>query len=175
MNKPQPMNAQVTNYQYLETPIGTLRLVSNGRAMVRIEFEDRYSEDGSAGNQNDPVLNECARQLREYFAGQRQQFELPLAAAGTDFQQRVWAALAAIPHGQLRSYRDIATAIHKPAAVRAVGAANGRNPLPIVVPCHRVIGSDGSLTGFAGGLAIKQQLLELEGALPPSRQGSLGI
>lgn len=169
------MNSQVTNYQDLKTPIGTLRLVSNGSAMVKIEFEDHYSETGAASNRSDEVLRECSRQLLAYFAGQRNHFELPLAAAGTDFQHSVWEALAAIPHGQLRSYRDIAHAIHKPAAVRAVGAANGRNPLPIVVPCHRVIGSDGSLTGFAGGLAIKQQLLELEGALPLSRQESLGI
>lgn len=173
--KSQPMNSSANHYQYLETPIGTLRLVSNGSAMVKIEFEGGYSEADSASNQNDQVLDDCARQLCEYFAGQRKQFELPLAAAGTTFQHLVWAALTAIPHGQLRSYRDIATTIHKPAAVRAVGAANGRNPLPIVVPCHRVIGSDGSLTGFAGGLAIKQQLLELEGALPPSTQGSLGL
>lgn len=169
------MNSQVTNYQDLKTPIGTLRLVSNGSAMVRIEFEGHYSEPGAASDRSDEVLKECGRQLLEYFAGQRDHFELPLAAAGTSFQHSVWAALVAIPHGQLRSYRDIAQAIHKPAAVRAVGAANGRNPLPIVVPCHRVIGSDGSLTGFAGGLAIKQQLLELEGALPLSRQERLEV
>jgi methylated-DNA-[protein]-cysteine S-methyltransferase len=103
--------------------------------------------------------------LLEYFAGQRRQFELPLAAAGTAFQRQVWDALAAIPWGELRSYADIARAIDRPTAVRAVGAANGRNPLPIVVPCHRVIGSNGSLTGFAGGLGIKRQLLKLEGSL----------
>jgi methylated-DNA-[protein]-cysteine S-methyltransferase len=103
--------------------------------------------------------------LLEYFAGRRRRFELPLAPAGTAFQRQVWDALATIPWGELRSYADIARAIERPTAVRAVGAANGRNPLPIVVPCHRVIGSDGSLTGFAGGLEIKRQLLELEGSL----------
>jgi methylated-DNA-[protein]-cysteine S-methyltransferase len=111
------------------------------------------------------VLTRAASQLREYFAGRRQRFDLPLAAQGTPFQQAVWQALAAIPWGALRSYADIARAIDKPSAVRAVGAANGRNPLPIVVPCHRVIGSNGALTGFAGGLETKRQLLELEGSL----------
>ena len=102
--------------------------------------------------------------MLEYFAGRRRQFDLPLAPVGTPFQRAVWNALAAIPWGALRSYADIARAIERPTAVRAVGAANGRNPLPIVVPCHRVIGSNGTLTGFAGGLDIKRQLLELEGS-----------
>jgi methylated-DNA-[protein]-cysteine S-methyltransferase len=153
------------NYQFLDTPIGRLRLVSNGAALVRIEFEGRYSTAAGDEAASDPVLEACAGQLRDYFAGTRDHFDLPLAPAGTEFQRAVWTALSAIPHGELRSYRDIAIAIDKPAAVRAVGAANGRNPLPVVVPCHRVIGSDGSLTGFAGGLAIKRQLLELEGSL----------
>ena len=153
------------NYQFLDTPIGKLRLVSNGAALVKIEFEGRYSTADTDEPISDPVLEACANQLRDYFAGTRDHFELPLEPAGTDFQRAVWAALSAIPHGELRSYRDIAMAIDNPAAVRAVGAANGRNPLPVVVPCHRVIGSDGSLTGFAGGLGIKRQLLELEGSL----------
>ena len=157
------------NYQFLDTPLGTLRLVSDGTHLVSIEFEGRHGH--CAGDQEvcDPVLSSCARQLKEYFAGERDTFDLPLAAGGTEFQRAVWAALADIPYGELRSYRDIATAIDKPAAVRAVGAANGRNPLPIVVPCHRVIGSDGSLTGFAGGLEAKTCLLQLEGALPLKR------
>ena len=113
---------------------------------------------------SDAVLAACAAQLTDYFAGKRRHFELPLAARGTPFQQSVWDALADIPYGELRSYRDIARTIGNPAAVRAVGAANGRNPLPIVVPCHRVIGSNGTLTGFAGGLEVKRFLLELEGA-----------
>ncbi len=110
-----------------------------------------------------PVLKETERQLLEYFAGQRRRFELELDFAGTDFQIRVWQALLTIPFGETRSYRDIAIQIGQPTAVRAVGAANGRNPISIIAPCHRVIGSSGSLTGFAGGLAAKQLLLSLEG------------
>ncbi len=153
-------------HQYLNTPIGRLRLVSDGDHLVRIDFEGH--QDGSAGEEaDDPLLEACAEQLRDYFAGKRQYFNLPLAPPGTPFQRAVWQALEEIPFGELRSYRDIAAAIGKPTATRAVGAANGRNPLPIVVPCHRVVGSDGSLTGFAGGLAIKRQLLILEGSLQP--------
>jgi methylated-DNA-[protein]-cysteine S-methyltransferase len=154
------------NTQFLDSPIGRLRLVSDGEHLVKIEFENQYSGDEAANESSDPVLEASARQLKEYFAGKRRKFDLPLAAAGTDFQRSVWAALAAIPYGELRSYRDIAQSIAKPKAVRAVGAANGSNPLPIVVPCHRVIGADGSLTGFAGGLQAKTFLLELEGVIP---------
>jgi len=160
------------NFQLLDTPIGTLRLVSNGAALIGIEFEHRYSAaDGN--NKSDVVLTACAAQLTEYFAAQRRHFELPVAAQGTAFQRAVWDALADIPYGELRSYRDIARSVGNPAAVRAVGAANGRNPLPIVVPCHRVIGSNGSLTGFAGGLEIKKFLLQLESAPPSAAQCSL--
>jgi methylated-DNA-[protein]-cysteine S-methyltransferase len=154
------------NCQFIDSPVGTLRLVSDGEHMVAIEFEGRHGEPGADGDGSDTALAACAAQLAEYFAGERHAFDLPLAPAGTAFQRHVWAALAQIPYGELRSYREIARAIGQPAAVRAVGAANGRNPLPIVVPCHRVVGSDGSLTGFAGGLEIKRRLLELEGALP---------
>ena len=154
------------HYRLLDTPIGTLRLASDGSHLVKIEFEGQYRADTAESDSSDPVLLASADQLREYFAGQRNSFDLPLTARGTPFQQAVWSALAAIPYGELRSYRDIASAIDKPTAARAVGAANGRNPLPIVVPCHRVIGSDGSLTGFAGGLQAKTCLLELEGVLP---------
>ncbi len=151
------------NIQLLDTPIGTLRLLSNGAALIGIEFEGQYS-DAAGHATSDTVLAACAAQLTDYFAGERRHFELPLAAQGTPFQRSVWNALAHIPYGELRSYRDIARTIGNPAAVRAVGAANGRNPLPIVVPCHRVIGSNGSLTGFAGGLEIKRFLLQLEAA-----------
>jgi len=160
MEKLQPMN-----YRYLDTPIGRLRLVSTGSRLAAIEFEHHHGEPGADTSATDAVLELAAAQLLEYFAGRRRQFELPLAAAGTAFQRQVWDALAAIPWGELRSYADIARAIERPTAVRAVGAANGRNPLPIVVPCHRVVGSNGSLTGFAGGLGIKRRLLELEGSL----------
>jgi len=153
------------NYQYLDTPIGTLRLVSDGAALVAIEFEHRHGDTTGDVERSDPVLDRVATQLQEYFSGHRQRFDLPLAPRGTAFQRSVWAALARIPHGQLRSYGEIARAIHRPTACRAVGAANRCNPLPIVVPCHRVVGSDGSLTGFAGGLEAKRRLLELEGAL----------
>ena len=151
----------MSNYQYFESPIGKLRLVSDGFALLSIEFEGMHGTDGR--EQGDDVLKQTTQQLAEYFSGRRRDFRLPLAAAGTAFQQQVWSALRQIPFGELRSYRDIATAIGNNKAVRAVGAANGRNPIPIVVPCHRVIGSNGSLTGFSGGLAAKRVLLELEG------------
>ncbi|MDH4040281.1 MAG: methylated-DNA--[protein]-cysteine S-methyltransferase [Gammaproteobacteria bacterium] len=152
------------NYQYLDTPIGRLRLVSTGSGLSAIEFAGHHGEPGNGTAATDAVLERAGGQLLEYFAGRRRQFDLPLAPVGTPFQRAVWNALAAIPWGALRSYADIARAIERPTAVRAVGAANGRNPLPIVVPCHRVIGSNGTLTGFAGGLDIKRQLLELEGS-----------
>ena len=151
------------NYQDIDTPVGRLRLVSDGEQLTAIVLAPGESSPADSG---DPVLVECARQLQEYFAGERRQFDLPMRPRGTAFQHAVWQALAEIPYGEVRSYRDIATTLGKPKAVRAVGAANGRIPLPIVVPCHRVIGSDGSLTGFAGGLNMKRQLLALEGALP---------
>ena len=158
------------NFQYLDSPIGTLRLVSNGTELVKIEFEGQHGGDAER-ECSDAVLAACALQLHDYFTLRRRHFDLPLNATGTTFQQSVWRALADIPYGELRSYRDIAQTIGNPAAVRAVGAANGRNPLPIVVPCHRVIGSNGTLTGFAGGLETKKYLLQLEGAL----SGSLPI
>ncbi len=150
---------------FLASPLGTLKLVSAAGCLVRIEFPGAQREDAGRESTSDPALRACGEQLSAYFAGRRKAFELPLAAHGTEFQHSVWQALQAIPYGELRSYRDIAESIGRPRAVRAVGAANGRNPLPIVVPCHRVIGSDGSLTGFAGGLEAKRCLLELEGAL----------
>lgn len=151
------------NYYLLETTIGTLQLVSDGIGLTNIEFPGHHSTIETDDKQlTDSVLGACANQLSEYFAGERTHFDLPLNAGGTAFQQAVWSALTDIPYGEVRSYKDIAEAIGNPKAVRAVGAANGRNPLPIVVPCHRVIGSDGSLTGFAGGLPAKIQLLALE-------------
>jgi len=153
------------NYQYLNSPVGRLRLVSDGHHLTAIEWENLQAADPGGEDQTDPALTACASQLGEYFAGKRRSFDLPLSPSGTPFQKSVWATLATIPYGELRSYRDIARSLNNPKAVRAVGAANGRNPLPIVVPCHRVIGSDGSLTGFAGGLEAKQVLLRLEGAI----------
>lgn len=154
------------NYQFMQSPIGQLRLVSDGEKLVAIEFEGRHQVTDACSEEADEVLCACANQLNEYFGGERKAFELPLAPRGTSFQHSVWKALENIPYGTLASYADIARDIDRPTAVRAVGAANGRNPLPIVVPCHRVVGSDGSLTGFAGGIETKRRLLELEGALP---------
>jgi methylated-DNA-[protein]-cysteine S-methyltransferase len=154
--------ADTLKYCIVSSPIGPLRLLSNGKGLVRIEFPGRHESDGVAAR--DGVLDQAARELEEYFAGRRHDFEVAVDAGGTGFQQQVWDALRGIPYGEMRSYRDIADSIGNPRAVRAVGAANGRNPVPIIVPCHRVIGSDGKLTGFAGGLETKRRLLALEGS-----------
>lgn len=156
--------AKNLQYQLIDSPVGPLYLLSNGSQLLQIAFGAAEPAAGAV-ERGDPVLRRAAAQLREYFAGRRRTFELPLAPLGTDFQRAVWRALAEIPWGETRSYGDIARSIGRPRAVRAVGAANGRNPLPIVVPCHRVVGSDGALTGFAGGLTVKRQLLALEGSL----------
>jgi methylated-DNA-[protein]-cysteine S-methyltransferase len=148
----------------MSSPIGTLRLVSEGQSITRIEFPGFEGDDAGEAAPDEPVLIDCAAQLQEYFEGRRSRFDLPLAALGTEFQREVWRALQEIPYGEVCSYGDIARTVGRPKAVRAVGAANGRNPLPIVVPCHRVVGSDGSLTGFAGGLDIKRWLLGREKA-----------
>ena len=142
----------------VETPVGLLTLTESDGALVRIAFGGCGSDDcGST-----PLLDEAARQLEEYFAGRRREFDLPLAPAGTPFQCAVWAALRGIPYGETRSYKQIASAVGRPAACRAVGMANHRNPLPIVIPCHRVVGVSGALTGYAGGLDIKRKLLAVE-------------
>ncbi len=149
---------------FVDSPIGRIRVVADGAAITRIEFPGEPGPPAADGA-GDPLLARAAAQLAEYFAGARRAFDLPLAPAGTPFQRAVWAALLRIPYGTTTSYAVIAAAIGRPAAVRAVGAANGRNPVPIVIPCHRVIGRDGSLTGYGGGLPIKERLLALEGAL----------
>jgi methylated-DNA-[protein]-cysteine S-methyltransferase len=158
----------------LDTPIGTLVLAADAEGLRHIEFpSNRHpvsraewvpGAEGAAAE----ILAMTSQQLREYFDGVRRDFDLPLMPRGTEFQLQVWRALATIPFGATWSYGELARAIGKPDAMRAVGAANGRNPLPIVLPCHRVIGADGSLTGFGGGLPIKEALLRLEGALPVS-------
>ncbi len=154
----------------IATPVGTLTLVAEHGALVAITWPDdrpgRVRLPPFEDRPNEPVLVEAAIQLDDYFARRRDRFDLPLAPRGTSFQQDVWAALRTIPYGETRSYAAIAAQIGRPAAVRAVGAANGRNPLSIVVPCHRVVGSGGHLTGFAGGLATKRQLLALEADIP---------
>ena len=153
----------------VDSPIGRLFLAADDEGLRAVEFpENRYPVKREANwhEASHPVLDAAAGQLNEYFAGQRQTFDLPLAPRGTDFQLAVWQALRSIPFGQTWSYAQLAAKIGKTSAMRAVGAANGRNPLPIIVPCHRVIGADGSLTGFGGGLPTKAFLLRLEGALP---------
>ena len=156
----------------IDSPVGPLMLAADDAGLRHIEFRDnRHPADRTDWHGGEhPILQTAETQLAEYFAGSRRDFDLPLAPAGTDFQRSVWQALAKIPYGQTCSYAALARAVGRPKAVRAVGAANGRNPLPIVLPCHRVIGADGSLTGFGGGLPTKQFLLQLEGALP---QGDL--
>ena len=141
-----------------------LLLVASAAGVRGIEFDRRPVPEGQR-NDGNPMLMEAARQLRAYFAGQLREFQLPLDIEGTGFQKRVWGQVAAIPYGETRSYLQIAQALGSPGAVRAVGAANGANPVPIVVPCHRVIGGKGKLVGYGGGLAMKQRLLELEGAI----------
>jgi len=154
-------------YQTIQSPVGELILVARGTKLAAILWENERLNRVRLGpleqDSDHPILKETERQLLEYFSGQRRRFELELDFAGTDFQVRVWQALLTIPFGETRSYRDIAIQIGQPTATRAVGAANGRNPISIIAPCHRVIGTSGSLTGFAGGLAAKQFLLSLEG------------
>ena len=153
-------------YKVMASPVGKLTLVANGSRLCAILWEDDKPNRVRLGvmheEEKNPVLLETERQLTEYFAGKRNRFELELDFAGTDFQKQVWQALLTIPFGETRSYRDIAAQIGNPKAVRAVGAANGRNPISIIAPCHRVIGASGALTGFAGGLGVKQFLLTLE-------------
>ena len=139
------------------SPIGPLTLTSDGDAIVEIRFGAHAVMTGSS-----PAIEEAIRQLDEYFARKRSLFTLRLAPRGTEFQLAVWRELERIPFGATISYRELAERIGRPAAVRAVGAANGANPIPIVIPCHRVIGANGSLTGYGGGLPIKQALLALE-------------
>jgi methylated-DNA-[protein]-cysteine S-methyltransferase len=141
-----------------------LRLVASASGIRAIEFDARAVPECQRNDRN-PILTEAVCQLRAYFGGALREFCLPLDIEGTDFQKRVWRQVAAIPYGETRSYLQISTALGSPGAVRAVGAANGANPVPIVVPCHRVIGAHGKLVGYGGGLAMKRRLLELEGAM----------
>lgn len=158
-------------FRHLDSPVGTLTLAANEDGLHAIEFPcNRHPADREGWTPGDHrVLDMAARQLDAYFVAKRRDFDLPLAPRGTDFQRTVWMTLAGIGYGETISYAQLAQRVGKPTAMRAVGAANGRNPLPIVLPCHRVIGADGALTGFGGGLPTKQFLLELEGAQPGSR------
>ena len=155
------MSAAVTWYH--DSPVGPLRLEADGDHLTVLYFENEpVPPDVPDANRAHPVIAAACAQLDEYFAARRRTFELPLRPRGTDFQQKVWAALTRIPYGATASYGSIARTILAPDAVRAVGAANGANPIAIVIPCHRVIGSNGSLTGFGGGLPRKRFLLALE-------------
>jgi methylated-DNA-[protein]-cysteine S-methyltransferase len=148
------------------SPVGALKIVASDQGLAAILWEKDRSRrvplQDLTEKPRHPVLRAAEKQLREYFAGKRDRFDLKLDFAGTPFQKKVWSALLQIPFGETRSYGDIARQVGSPRAVRAVGAANGRNPISIVTPCHRVIGSNGKLTGFAGGLPVKEYLLEME-------------
>lgn len=144
------------------TPIGDLLIESDGAAITKLIFVD---EPVKVKTSNDALLKQAVYQLDKYFIGELKRFHLPLSPAGTEFQQRVWQQLQQIPFGRSTSYHQLATHLGDVKAIRAVGTANGRNPIAIVIPCHRVIGSDGSLTGYAGGLHRKKWLLQHEGVL----------
>jgi len=153
-------------FTYLDSPIGRLLLTSDGSALTGLYMEPSrkaQSVDGWVEDATVKPLSAAVQQLTEYFAGTRREFDLPLRMQGTAFQQRVWRELTEIPYGQTWSYGELAKRINKPSASRAVGLANGRNPISILVPCHRVIGADGSLTGYGGGLERKRWLLAHEG------------
>ncbi|MCD9045849.1 methylated-DNA--[protein]-cysteine S-methyltransferase [Luteimonas sp. MHLX1A] len=157
------------HYTHVDSPVGPLLVAASDAGLHAIAFPEnrhpvRIGDDWTRGGH--PLIDEARRQLAAYFAGERRDFDLPLAPRGTEFQRAVWQALAAIPYGSTESYAQLAMRLGRRGAARAVGAANGRNPLPIVLPCHRVIGASGGLTGFGGGLPTKRYLLALEGALP---------
>ena len=146
-----------------DTPVGQMALAGEGDAISQLYLPGLPLP--RLASRETPLLARGREELLEYLAGARRDFDLPLAPQGTPFQQRVWAALREIPYGQTRSYRELALAAGSPRGYRAVGMANHRNPIPILIPCHRVVGADGSLTGYAGGLELKRKLLELEGVL----------
>ncbi len=149
-------------FKTISSPIGSLTLTEEDGVLCRLDF-GRVSGLAQAVPGDSPLLALAESQLREYFAGGRREFSIPFALSGTPFQQKVWAELAKIPYGTVCTYGDLARAIGKPQAFRAVGGANHRNPISIIVPCHRVIGQDHSLTGYGGGLQAKEFLLKLEG------------
>jgi methylated-DNA-[protein]-cysteine S-methyltransferase len=152
------------NHTILESPLGALTLVAEDAALTGLYFRHHWylPDRASFGPRVEHGFEEAAQQLTEYFAGERREFDLPLRAAGDEFQHRVWALLAGIEYGRTASYGDLARELGDPSLARDVGAAVGRNPLSILVPCHRVVGKDGKLTGYAGGLARKRFLLDLE-------------
>lgn len=151
-----------TYWTTTDSPVGTLWLTGDGAALTGLYMERPALLDLPGWVEDDAPFAAAREQLAAYFAGERQEFDLPLSPIGTPFQQQVWAALRAIPYGETRSYREIAEQLGRPTASRAVGAANGRNPISVIVPCHRVVGSSGVLTGYAWGLERKRALLDLE-------------
>lgn len=167
------MSAMPTWYTTLDTPLGPLCLAGTTQGLTRVDFQHgkRPVQPAAHWVAERGVLDEACRQLQEYFQGQRHHFTLPLAPVGTPFQQRVWQALQQIPYGTTCTYQALAQYLGNPAAARAIGAANGRNPIAIIIPCHRLIGSDGRLRGYAGGLTLKQRLLEHESVSLSSAQG----
>jgi methylated-DNA-[protein]-cysteine S-methyltransferase len=154
------------SYKMIDSPVGQLKLVASDKGLAAILWENenpkRVRLSALSEDPDNPILLETERQLAAYFAGKLKAFTVPLDFKGTEFQKSVWQALLTIPFGETRSYGEIARQIGQPTAVRAVGAANGRNPISIIAPCHRVIGSNGALTGYAGGLAAKERLLGIE-------------
>ena len=164
-------------YKEMESPVGKLKLVASAQALVAVLWEreqpNRVKLDIMNLDPRHPPLIEAERQLTEYFSGVRTEFDLPLEPHGSEFQKKVWQALRKIPFGETRSYLALAKELGSANAVRAVGAANGKNPLSIVVPCHRVIGTDGALTGFAGGLEVKAKLLDFESSRSTPTQEKL--
>ena len=158
----------VTFYSYASTPVGRLLLTSDGDALTGLHFTDlpKSPEPASDWEEDDARFDDVHLQLKEYFDGAREDFDLPLSPQGTPFQVSVWNALREIGYGKTASYGDIAVRVGRPSAVRAVGSTNGRNPIAIIIPCHRVIGANGSLTGYGGGLHRKEWLLDLERGRP---------
>ena len=152
-------------FTYYDSPLGTVTLQANEQGLLGVWFETHTTKPEDLGTQEDsfPIFQSVKEQLERYFAGEAVQFDVPIAAKGTPFQQSVWHALTTIPYGETWSYAQLADAIGNPKAVRAVGLANGKNPVSVIVPCHRVIGKNGKLTGYAGGVERKQRLLAIEG------------
>lgn len=147
---------------FYETPVGIIIIEARGEVITGLEMSQENEVKALGINNENNVLREANKQLQEYFRGERKEFNLPLHLNGTEFQQKVWRALQEIPYGETRSYGEIAKAVGSPKGSRAVGGANNKNPVMIFVPCHRVIGANGALVGFGGGLSVKQYLLELE-------------
>lgn len=160
-----------TNHTIIDSPLGELTVVAEDRVLTGLYFPNHWyrPDRGRFGTRDDQGFDEVAHQLKEYFAWQRTEFDLPMRAGGSEFQRDAWAQVARIPYGETTTYGDIATALNVPSQAREVGAAIGRNPLCVLVPCHRVVGKNGKLTGYAGGLKRKQFLLGLEEPAPQTR------